>query len=287
MKRLIKSHHLLLAGMIFLGISCDNAGTPTREDEDQIRNIVTTDFKEAWDVNDESAMAEFFLDDADLVFPTSDWITGKEAIKNAFNWEQAEGMQGEFEIQSIRFIGATTAIVNINAHFFGGKDKDGNSIPDYWDSATSIMVKRDGNWKNAALRVMNARMDLGETEAGIQASWDSFIDNWEKGDAEASANLFTKSTINMIPATPNNVGREAVLSMSKDFLGKNKVENLTVNSLELEVVGRTAFQYGTFQQDVVPTNGKPFVQKSRFFAVWKLEGDNVWKFHRFIFNDLP
>jgi len=38
---------------------------------------------------------------------------------------------------------------------------------------------------------------------------------------------------------------------------------------------------------VIPDEGEPYVQKSRYFAGWQLGSDGIWRFHRFLFNDLP
>ncbi|MCK5469805.1 MAG: SgcJ/EcaC family oxidoreductase [Cyclobacteriaceae bacterium] len=268
-------------------VSCNQTGQPTEADIDAIKNQITVEFKKAWDINDEDAMAEMFLEDADLVFPTSSWIKGKDAVREAFTWDQPEGRSGTFEIEDIRFLDPTTAVVNVNAHFTGGRDNDGNMISDYWDSATTIMKKQNGEWKYAALRVMPARMVHSEVEASIKQSWDRFKEHWEKGDAEGSANLYTTNTINMIPGREDNVNREGFLTMAESFFADNKVENIKANTIELDVIGHKAFEYGMFEQKVIPNDGEPYIQKARYYAVWQLESDGNWRFHRFLFNDLP
>lgn len=282
----------MIAGVliIFLSIaiiSCNQTGQPTGPESEVLKNLITVDFKKAWDVNDENTMAGMFLEDADLTFPTSSWIKGREGIRKAFDRDHPEGLNGQFAIEDIRFLDPTTAIVNVNAHFTGGKNKNGEALSDYWDSATAIMKKVDGDWKYAALRVMPSRMIFSEVQANVKKSWDGFIDSWEKGDAEGSASYFTKNAVNMIPGNKDNVGREAFLRMAQTFFGDNKVENIVVSTLELDVMGPKAYEHGVFEQKVVPKKGKSYVQKSRYYAVWQREADGVWRFHRFLFNDLP
>jgi uncharacterized protein (TIGR02246 family) len=268
-------------------ISCNRTGEPTGAEMDVLKNLITVDFKRAWDINDENAMAGMFLENADLTFPTSAWIKGREAIRKAFDRDQPEGLTGEFAIEDIRFLDPATAIVNINAHFAGGKNEKGEMMSDYWDSATVVMKKVDGEWKYAALRVMPSRMAYGEVQASIRKSWDGFITSWKKGDAEGSAGYFTKNGVNMIPGAASNMNREGFFKMAQTFLADNKVENIDVNTLELDVMGPKAFEYGLFEQKVIPGKGKPYIQKSRYFAVWQLESDGAWRFHRFLFNQMP
>ncbi|MEX2233941.1 MAG: SgcJ/EcaC family oxidoreductase [Cyclobacteriaceae bacterium] len=276
--------------IIFLSaslISCNDTAQPVEAEMDVLKNLVTVNFKQAWDRNDENAMAEMFLENADLTFPTSSWIKGRDAIRKAFTRDQPEGITGEFEVEDIRFLDPATAIVNVNAHFAGGKNKEGELMADYWDSATVVMKKVDGEWKYAALRVMPSRMDYSEVQASIRKSWDGFIERWEKGDAEGSANYFTRNAINMIPGNENNVNRTEILEIFKTFFAGNKMENVTVNTLELEIIGPKAYEHGLFEQKVIPKKGKPYSQKSRYYTVWQLEPDGVWRFHRFLFNNMP
>ena len=53
------------------------------------------------------------------------------------------------------------------------------------------------------------------------------------------------------------------------------------------MIGQKAFEYGMFEQKVIPNDGEPYIQKARYYAVWQLESDGIWRFHRFLFNDLP
>ncbi len=285
MKNLKILFALIVSALLSIS-SCNQPKTATQEDREAITNLITVQFKQAWDVNDEAAMALMFLEDADLVFPTSPWIKGREAIQNAFSWDHPDGLTGTFNIEDIRFVDASTALVNVNAHFSGGKDNEGNPIPDNWDSATTFLKKQDGSWKYAALRVMPARMNYEEVKANIQDTWNQFISHWEQGNAEAAANCFTADAINMVPGSKSNMGREEIRTLLENFASGNVVKNAHATTLELDVIGSKAFEYGLYEDTIEPKKGKAFDRKIRYYAVWQLEPDGVWRWSRFIMNEI-
>jgi uncharacterized protein (TIGR02246 family) len=279
--------HASVILMVAVNVSCNYSGPPQEAEIDAVRSSATTNFKKAFDVNDENAIAAMFLEDADLAFPTSGWIKGRDAIRQTFDRDQPEGLQGNFEVEDIRFLDATTAIVNINAHFSGGKTEGGEPIAEDWDCGTAIMKKQNGEWKYAALRVMPMRMVYGDVRDNIKKSWDAFLGHWVKGDAEGSASYLTNDALNMVPGRENHVNRAGVLAAYKDFFANNTLENPKFTTLELDVAGTKAFEHGLFEQKVIPKKGKPYNQKGRYYAVWQLEPDGVWRIHRFLFNDMP
>ncbi len=273
--------------IFFSFISCNPSETPSQADRAAIEQLITVDFKAAWDVNDEEAMAAMFTEDADLVFPTSPWIRGRDNIKSAFTWDHPDGLTGTFEVQDIRFLNASTALINVNAHFSGGRDEEGKIIPDNWDSATTILVKQNGQWKYAALRVMNARMDENEVREKIRQSWGRFIGSWQQGDAQQAAQCFTENAINMVPGEESNLGRQEIQDLLAGFASANSVKDAKATTLELDILGPKAVEYGIYEDTIEPKNGKSFNRKMRYYAVWQLEPDGEWRWSRFIFNDAP
>jgi uncharacterized protein (TIGR02246 family) len=280
-------YHLLVLFALLILLSCSHVNEPTQADKDAITNIITVQFKQAWDINDEVAMASMFLENADMVFPTSPWIKGRDAIQRAFNWDQPEGLTGTFNIKDLRFLDGSTALVNVDAHFSGGVDNKGNPIPDNWDSATSIMKKEKGNWKYAGLRVMPARMDYLEVKAQLEDTWDTFINHWEAGDAAGAASCFTPDAINMVNGAESNVGRAEIKNLLEQFASANTIKNAKATTRELDIIGPKAFEYGIYEDTIEPLNGQPFNRRIRYYAVWKMEVDGKWRWHRFILNELP
>lgn len=132
---------LALILMTILCVSCNQVGDPTEADINDFKNLITVDFKAAWDNNDENVMAEMVLENADLNFPTSSWMKGVDAIQKAFELDYPEGRSVNFEIEDFRFLNSI-ALINVNAHIAGGKDNVGNIIPDYWDSGMGIIEVR-------------------------------------------------------------------------------------------------------------------------------------------------
>ena len=273
--------------LIIILSSCNPSKTPSEADRAAVEQLITVDFKAAWDINDEAAIAAMFLEDADLSLPQGTWIRGRGNIQKAFTRDHPDGLTGTFSINDLRFIDNSIALVNIDAHFSGGKDRDGNPVPDNWDAGTAILKKADGSWKYAALRVLLARLNLAEERAKIRESWDHFSENFEKGDIEGMLNCFTKDAINMLHGMENNVGREEIGSMFEGFLAERTVSNAKSTTIELDIMGPKAYEYGIYEDTITPKNGKSYNRKVRYMAVWRKESDGIWRGSRFILNDAP
>lgn len=266
--------------------SCQTPSTPSEADEAAIRTFVDA-FKAAWDVNDEAAMADYFLEDGDLTFPASPWIRGREAITGAFNWDHPEDLTINPVIQDIRFVGPSVALVNIDASFTGGRDQNGNPIPDYWDSATWILQKQNGEWKGAGLRVMPMRQDLAQTEKEIAATWEQFTKYWEAGDIEKAMSSYTEDAENLGSNTPERVGKENIKTLFAEVMANQSASNLKVEQHQLDILGSVAYQYGTFSQTWTDKTGDSGTQKARFMTQLQRGSDGVWRFRRFIFTNVP
>ncbi|MGI9545273.1 MAG: YybH family protein [Cyclobacteriaceae bacterium] len=274
---------ILLIGFV---ISCAKVEKPSESDIDELTNLITNEFKKAWDANDEELIAAMFLEEADLAFPTSNWIKGRDDIRQAFDIDLAEGRAINIEIEDIRFLTPAVSIVNVNAHISGGINQDGNKILDYWDSATMTMKKENGEWKYAALRVLPARIDYKEVEAKIDNTWNQFKESAEGGDLDGVMSCFTENTLNMVPGMSSG-SHEETSSLFESFFSNNSATNISKETLELEVVGPKAYELGLYTDIVTPKNGETYNRKFRYLVVWQMEPDGNWRWHRFIFNNLP
>ena len=129
--------------------------------------------------------------------------------------------------------------------------------------------------------------DVQEAKAGIAATWAAFKTHWTAGHArESVAAFFTDDAINMIPGTPSDSGRAAIEKRFAEGLAENKME-LTQTTDEVQLVGQTAYERGSFNQRVTPKTGQPSMQRGRYLAIWHRQPDGKWKCSRFLFNDLP
>ena len=75
--------------------------------------------------------------------------------------------------------------------------------------------------------------------------------------------------------------------MFEGFLSGNTVSNAKSTTIELDVIGPKAYEYGIYEDTINPENGRPFNRKIRYMAVWRLESDGVWRGSQFILNDVP
>jgi uncharacterized protein (TIGR02246 family) len=277
---------ILIPSMVIIN-ACQNAAAPTEADEAAIRQEITENFKAAWDKNDEIAMAATFLEDGDLAFPTSNWVRGRVAVTDAFKGDLPPGRSIQLDIQDIRFLEPTVALVNVDASFRGGADHQGNPLSDDWDCATWVMQKQQGEWKTAAIRVMPMRQNREQTEQDIAGTWEQFITHWEAGDMEQAMAYFTERAVNLGTNTPERVGRKEITAMMEEAIRTQKPSNLTIDQHTLHILGPVAFQYGTFSQTWTDQSGKSSPQKGRFMTQLRRESDSVWRFHRFMFTTVP
>ena len=135
------------------------------------------------------------------------------------------------------------------------------------------------NAGDEAAAIAAAREEISEAIS----TWEGF---WRGGDAAAAAAGFTEDAINMRPGAASDVGRAAVEGMARDFLSAVTVTEVSFTTEELDIYGDAAYELGTFLQRY--TDGTDEVtQQSRYMAVWKRGDDGSWRYHRFIFNNLP
>ena len=97
---------------------------------------------------------------------------------------------------------------------------------------------------------------------------------------------YTANAINMVPEM-DNVNNKESYGMFESFLSNNSFSNISKETLELEVVGPTAYELGFYEDMIKPKNSDPYHRKLRYSAIWKKEPDGNWRWHRFIFNNLP
>jgi uncharacterized protein (TIGR02246 family) len=110
----------------------------------------------AWDQADANAMALFFADDADLVIPSGDVLSGRPAIQSFYQSVFDHGYKGSHagsEVKRVRIAGAT-AIVDGVWHITGAKDASGAPRPSEQGLFTAILEKHGRQWRVSALREM-------------------------------------------------------------------------------------------------------------------------------------
>jgi len=125
------------------------AGAQRNAAESAIREAVQK-IPAALNSRDWEAAAAPFLEEGDVILPGGARIQGREAIQALWEerWADVPERKITLTARSVRQLGTDFAIVDATAEFSAGEPAR--------DRATFIMVRRDGVWKVAALRVMQA-----------------------------------------------------------------------------------------------------------------------------------
>jgi uncharacterized protein (TIGR02246 family) len=101
---------------------------------------------------DADGVVDAYAPDGDLMIGDGPRVVGRDAIRQWLNaaWSTAPSdRQGSLAVDAIRFLSPAVAIVESTARWTAGERLQ--------DRATWIMVRRDGTWNIAALRVLPAQ----------------------------------------------------------------------------------------------------------------------------------
>ncbi|MFB3920402.1 MAG: SgcJ/EcaC family oxidoreductase [Terriglobia bacterium] len=140
---------------ITLGARLALAQAGSAQDEEAIRKLHQS-FAEAWTNHDATAMAKFWSEDGDFISPDGQFTSGRDRIENYL----AEAHTGDFAtaklaitVKSIRFLKPDVAVVNAEDEISGGRDWFDKPMASQKAIATSVVVKKDGQWSTAAYRL--------------------------------------------------------------------------------------------------------------------------------------
>lgn len=125
-------------------------------DESEIRRLFS-DYEAAWNRHDAAALAAFYTEDGDAVFPSGRKASGREAVRTVEAANQATTNRNSHtarQIQSIRFLTPQVALVDETATIDGMTNDNGETVPSRNALMTTVLVKRDGTWRIAANRAM-------------------------------------------------------------------------------------------------------------------------------------
>ena len=99
------------------------------------------------------------------------------------------------------------------------------------------------------------------------------------GDAAAAASLYTEDGCFLAPNVDLIKGRAAIQQFMQGIIDMG-IQGLKLQSLEVEIIGDTAFQVGTYQLVV---EGGAEADSGKFIVVWK-NVDGQWRLHRDMIN---
>lgn len=128
-----------------------------------VKQIVFSDFSKAYQKGDNSSqkIADLFWKEADLVVLSSPWLKGQGAVSERFSYlkDFPEGRSIYFDLVSLRFIGNSTAWINVNSCDKGGQNEEGGTLGTYCDRGSFLLEKRDSQWKILAVRAFEAPLE--------------------------------------------------------------------------------------------------------------------------------
>ena len=117
------------------------------------------------------------------------------------------------------------------------------------------------------------------TRSAIDAGVKKWSDAVAKGDAAALSALYADDAM-VFPTNSDIVrGKAAIRKFWQGFIDSG-IKNVALNTLEVEVLGDTAIEVGTYAS--TGADGKA-MDKGKYIVVWKRVG-NDWKIRRDIFN---
>jgi uncharacterized protein (TIGR02246 family) len=124
-------------------------------------------------------------------------------------------------------------------------------------------------------------------ENQIRSRWVQFISHWEAGDAAACASFYTPSGMNIPNAFEANIGREAIEQFYTFLFSNNQSSSYTHTTLDLQVFGNDAVEYGEFTVDWITNEGSAWSYQARMIAHWKKNSADVWEIEKLLFNLPP
>jgi uncharacterized protein (TIGR02246 family) len=136
-----------------------------------IKGLVNT-YQNAWNTHSPSAIAKFFLKDADMVFDNFQKIQGRQAIEewwqNYFNKQEPE-LNANFTISSIKFLTHNVALVEIE-YMSGNKNGVNNELPIRKVRSTWLLKRNQNYWLISAMRSLPTIEDRVELVASIKTT---------------------------------------------------------------------------------------------------------------------
>lgn len=127
---------------------------------------------------------------------------------------------------------------------------------------------------------------LAEGHDQIRAAQDAWEASFNTGSAEAAASNYTETAKLMPPGRDLYDGREAVKAFWGAVLDAG-VHSLELDVIEVEVLGDTAIEVGTWAAIRVDENGADVPIHGNSLVIWKRGEDGTWLMSHDIYNYNP
>ena len=139
----------------------------------------------------------------------------------------------------------------------------------------------------AAAMLALAACASGEVKGveGIAATNARFEAAFNAGDAAGLADLYTAGAVVMAPNYRRIRGRRAIQGLWQRFFDAG-VTDFDLKTLELQVDGGHASEYGKFSLNAPDGKGGRATSEWKYIVLWQRSG-GVWRRHRDIWNNDP
>jgi uncharacterized protein (TIGR02246 family) len=133
-----------------------------------IRALVAA-YEDTFDSHDPAAVSAFFTEDADIVVRNSAVIHGRQAILDWWRtyFSQPRPYRTILIVDEIRMISPAVALINVIGTG-AGLQADAEPLPVRYTRATWVVIRQEGDWLIAALRVL-----LSEDDRLIRGGWET------------------------------------------------------------------------------------------------------------------
>lgn len=142
---------LVIALVLCLLSTVQRLGAQTGSGDEQAVHALIQSVGAALNARDYAAAANLFADDGDLIFPRGPHTTGPDDIRAV--WQQrwsavSPDRRMTLTTTPARFLTPDVAVVDVRGEYSVGEPAR--------DRATYVVVRRNGEWRVAVLRVMIA-----------------------------------------------------------------------------------------------------------------------------------
>ena len=189
-------------------------------------------YRIAWNSHDASAVAAFFSESADLVMGNQPEAVGRQAIQDSWRdyfSNQEPERHLTLDVQSVRFVAADVAVVNV-ATTTGGRDQQDRALPSRRFRGAWVVHRQSGEWLISAMRGEPTERDrvvlnesLAATEElrpGIRAFVDAYEDAFNSHVASAVSAFYRDDADIIVRNGPVTHGRQAIQAWWQSYFAE-------------------------------------------------------------------
>ena len=127
---------------------------------------------------------------------------------------------------------------------------------------------------------------LAGTAEDIASRTETFEAAFNSGDAAGVAGHYTEDAVVLAPDTPRLEGREAIQGIWQAYVDAG-VTDLDLTTVNLEDMGGTANEIGTYTLTAPDGNGGTVQAGGKYIVIWKADDSGIWHLHWDIWNSTP